>query len=291
MLHPREVNLWSWLWVLLHCPAKIVTVSVVTGQAMIGELRGYADAASFGHWVAKKVLWIWDDAPTSTTLFCRSPAESDGRCKMMQGHGKGMAHSPPILLTLFPSKKWGGISRQGAKDALKNFLMTAQELDAQNATSRLSQVERFRSQVGIPQGKTAKNPKQAKQKITLHKIEREAIPMSRSVVSHKSATWIPGFQHLSCKASHQASTSFAILAAWFWGSNSAWLLANEQRGFVTGASGGTADQQWSAEAAEALCGARTRPGHLTFAKTFIAHTGHLSQLEKSRIISLEVERS
>ena len=77
--------------------------------------------------------------------------------------------------------------------------MTAQELDAQNATSRLSQVERFRSQVGIPQGKTAKNPKQAKQKITLHKIEREAIPMSRSVVSHKSATWIPGFQHVKLR--------------------------------------------------------------------------------------------
>lgn len=28
--------------------------SVVTGQAMMGELRGYADAASFGHWVKRQ---------------------------------------------------------------------------------------------------------------------------------------------------------------------------------------------------------------------------------------------
>ena len=67
-------------------PALVNTAAET--KAMMGELRGYADAASFG-----------------------------------------------------------GISRQGAKDALKNFLMTAQKLDAQNATSRLSQVERFRSQV------------------------------------------------------------------------------------------------------------------------------------------------
>lgn len=36
--------------------------SVEAGQAMMGELRGYADAASFGHWVQrqnKKPWWIW----------------------------------------------------------------------------------------------------------------------------------------------------------------------------------------------------------------------------------------
>jgi len=40
------------------------------------------------------------------------------------------------------------MSRRSAHDALETFLSTAQQLDAANTTSRLSQVQRFQSQAG-----------------------------------------------------------------------------------------------------------------------------------------------
>lgn len=108
----------------------------------------------------------------SLPLFLRCDwTGNDGRvarlcwCRLFWSLGKTPKQKPkvnlevytPTFTTIFSWKfskqtlpfatNWGGISRQGAKDALKNFLMTAQKLDAQNATSRLSQVERFRSQV------------------------------------------------------------------------------------------------------------------------------------------------
>lgn len=96
---------------------------------MMGELRGYADAASFGHWVKRQNQ--------------KTKGEPGGLHTYLHNHSVSKFSKQ----TLPFAANWGGISRQGAKDALKNFLMTAQKLDAQNATSRLSQVERFRSQV------------------------------------------------------------------------------------------------------------------------------------------------
>ena len=55
--------------------AWLLFLRLSAGQAMMGELRGYADAASFGHWVKRKTKTVVNlevYTPTFTTIQFRN---------------------------------------------------------------------------------------------------------------------------------------------------------------------------------------------------------------------------